>query len=134
MRKRQWFLGSLSAVVVVSIGVGLYLIGSPTEARLLKTDERRISDLKQVRAAIIRYHRDHQRFPADLNALEIQSEERLPVRDAEMGSYGFQVIDSLSFQLCAEFSRPSRQQQGRWAHDAGAQCFLHSVEEIRAVR
>lgn len=127
MHKRLFF-GILSGVVVLVLGVGLFLVGSPEEARLKKIDERRIGDLKRLESAVLSYHRKHDRLPQNLDEVAEQSESTLPLRDAQHGPYPYEVVDSTSFKVCAAFHFPSSEQQGHWAHASGEQCFTQVVD------
>ena len=57
------------AVVVVSVGTGLYLLGSPAEERARRMDARRITDLQAISAAADLYWTRHDSLPMSLDEL-----------------------------------------------------------------
>jgi hypothetical protein len=120
-----------SATVVVAVLAGLYLSGSPGEQRLLRLDERRVSDMLQLSYDISRYWEQSGRLPPELAALvDGQRLRRLPTDPQTELAYRYEIADMDSYRLCAEFSRPSIQAapEDFWAHQAGTQCFELNVE------
>jgi hypothetical protein len=115
-----------SVTVVAAVLAGLYLVGSPGEQRLLRLDERRISDMRELAWSIKGYWEQSRRLPPELAALvDGQRVRSVPV-DPQTGlAYTYETVDRDSYRLCAEFSKASLTAATRdfWAHQAGAQCF-----------
>jgi hypothetical protein len=115
-----------SAVVLAAVGAGLYVAGAPSEARLMRLDEQRVLDLRSLAGAIELYRNAEGELPRSLaDTVKPQRVWRLPV-DPETGDpYEYEVIDTRSYRLCAQFARRSRDSPGMsfWKHDAGMQCF-----------
>ena len=115
-----------SATVIIAVLAGLYLSGSPGEQRLLRLDERRISDLRQLSNAISSYWERAGRLPQDLAVLvDGQRLRSLPADPLTDIVYAYEITDVDSYRLCAEFSRASLQTMPEdfWAHPAGQRCF-----------
>ena len=55
--------GSIAAVVAAVVA-GLWSIGPPSEQRLRRLDERRVSDLTQLSQAVHWYHTERRALPA----------------------------------------------------------------------
>lgn len=122
-----------SAIVLIAVLAGLYLSGSPGEQRLLRLDERRVSDLLQLSYTINRYWDESTRLPADLAALVDGQRLRSVPKDPQSGTaYTYQITDMDSYRLCAEFARVSQTVTGDfWEHPAGSHCFELSATPER---
>jgi hypothetical protein len=115
-----------SVTVIIAVLAGLYLSGSPAEQRLLRLDERRVSDLLQLSSAISSYEEQSARLPAELAALVDGQRLRCVPKDPASGAaYTYEILDMDSYRLCAEFARASLQAvpEDFWAHPAGLHCF-----------
>jgi hypothetical protein len=124
-------LGAIVAIVA-AVGIGLYLVGSPGEQRLVRFDQQRISHLVQIRKSVDGYWRTHRALPArvDEDVIGITM-QRVP-RDPETGAeYEYEVSGDDAYRLCAMFSRASADYLADefWAHDAGRYCFDFEVTE-----
>lgn len=129
-------LGAAAVVVVAAVLGGLLLIGSPAEERARRLDRRRVTDLQGIRAATDLYWTRHSELPASLEALTDEPGIRIVTRDPESGEvYGYQPVDSVRYEMCASFVRPSEpiarnRETDLWAHGSGRQCFQLEAEEI----
>jgi hypothetical protein len=142
-RSRRFIAIAAVAGVIVVVGIGLFLSGSPSEARVRRLDERRLEDLRQTSYAIDGYFSRHGRLPAALDTLVREAGGSAGVRDpVTQQPYAYRSIDSTRYELCATFDRPSDDddETGRprrwpadwsWAHPAGRHCF---ALETRAKR
>jgi len=120
---------AVAAVVLAGVLVGVYLAGSPAEARLRRMDERRIADLREVHYSINVYWTRFGRLPLALDSLPPASEGSFRYRDPASGeAYIYLPSADSAYQLCADFARISSE-DGRaprddaWQHGAGRQCF-----------
>ncbi|KKT82728.1 MAG: hypothetical protein A3B99_01015 [Candidatus Yanofskybacteria bacterium RIFCSPHIGHO2_02_FULL_44_12b] len=140
-----WFV--LSAVIVAAIA-GFWVAGSPQSQRLVRFDERRVSDLQWIQGEIINYWQRKEQLPASIDSLRNDISGFIPPRDPETGSpYEYMVLDLLRFQLCAVFStsdidRNSKSGNERltvpkpvaaelnynWQHPSGRQCFEREID------
>jgi Domain of unknown function (DUF5671) len=122
------------AVLLVIAG-GLVLSGSPGHERLRQLDAQRVGDLVSLSAAINAYRHDQLALPDSLPQLLASAEPGRPgsMRDPVSGRlYEYRALDSLRYELCAEFAiadsltgRFAPQDQGSefWRHGPGHTCF-----------
>jgi hypothetical protein len=112
-------------VVAAAVVTGLSSIGKPSEQRLVRLDERRVMDLRMLAGAVNRYRGQRQQLPARAeDAIDGQVTTRLPLDPESQRAYDYRVIDAGHYELCATFSRRSREPSNDfWFHDAGQHCF-----------
>jgi hypothetical protein len=129
--QRLALIGSVAAVVAAVV-VGLFIIGSPAEQRLLRLDERRVADLAQLSSRAEFQWSQEQRLAASAAELvDGQFLTRLPTDPATREPYEYRVTGPRQFEVCATFDRPSRPDLAGdfWFHDAGHRCFVFDVTE-----
>ncbi|OGN09450.1 MAG: hypothetical protein A3C61_01255 [Candidatus Yanofskybacteria bacterium RIFCSPHIGHO2_02_FULL_39_10] len=143
---------AIVAVVLASIVAGFFIAGSPMNQRLIKMDERRVSDLQTIQWQIINYWQRKESLPVSLNDLADPISGFIVPKDSQTGQvYEYNVLGGLKFELCAVFSTTSldegvqRQAQqpkavpiaidGRssyisdvWWHDVGRVCFERTID------
>lgn len=125
------------AVVVVSVVVGLTLIRSPGEERERRVDDRRVSELRSIAAAVDLYWTREGRLPASLDELRAAQLGGLHYEDPEtLRPYGYRILGEKGYELCAEFARNPAQDRRRpqgdfWAHGAGRQCFRLEAKTVQ---
>jgi hypothetical protein len=144
-----WRIGAV-ALVVVSLVWGFSVLGSPAKARDLRFDAQKVNDLQNIQWQVISFWQQKEKLPASLAELEDPiSSNPIPV-DAESGNgYEYRVTGALSFELCAEFNRPTDERaiasdkmmassiypyegaNANWKHDAGRTCFERTVDPER---
>ena len=123
--------GVIATVAVVgAVAVGIYLLGSPSEERTLRLDDRRTADLITLAGAVDVFWTRHQRLPASLDELRSEPVGRLDLQDPSSGrSYEYRALAERSYEVCAVFERDSAARDsparadGLWAHRPGRQCF-----------
>jgi hypothetical protein len=119
----------VTAAVLVAIVIGLYLAGSPAEARLLRLDDRRVDDLRSISSALAEYRRGRGHLPPTLDSLPLAIGDAPKLRDpVTLQPYTYEVTGDSSYSLCAEFARRSpSERDGRyeaaWRHLPGHFCF-----------
>lgn len=129
LENRRLLATGVAAAVLVVVIVGLYLAGSPAEARLLRLDDRRVADLRSISWSLAEYRRAHGRLPATLDSLPMAIGDASRLRDpVSERPYAYEVTGDSSYSLCAEFARPSPSERGgrydaAWLHRAGHSCF-----------
>lgn len=125
----RWLAIATSLAVAASVLAGLYLAGSPAEARLLRLDDRRVDDLRSIMWATSEYWRSHGHLPPALDSLPLAAADHMSVRDPVTGVlYGFTATGDSTYSLCAAFARPSPSARddysdAAWRHTAGQYCF-----------
>ena len=119
-------------VVIAALGMGLWASGSPGTQREFRLDERRVSDLQGITAAIDRHFEVHRSLPPDLGALAEAPGSRLSTRDPVTGTaYEYEVVGERQFRVCASFAHDTATDTFRlaapWWHGAGRHCFDRRV-------
>ncbi len=110
LSKISIIFGSIGIVLAVAAIVYSFLIiGSPMKQRLLRLDDRRVSDLQGIQYQIINYWQQKEKLPAKFSDLSNPlTGYSLPVDpEFEKGNiYEYSVKDKLKFELCATFALP----------------------------
>jgi hypothetical protein len=130
------------AAVVIALGVvawGLFFAGTPAGQRLVRLDERRISDLRTIQQEVYniaydgadRYNGGKPNvslpnpLPATLADVAENAEYNKPtITDPETGAEYRYEVDGTDFRLCATFSTVRDQEYDIfWNHPATDHCF-----------
>ncbi len=104
--------GSLGIIIVViSIFYSFSIIGSPAKQRLLRFDDKRLSDLQSIQYQIINYWQQKEKLPENLNELSTPMSgysQPIPPEFSKGEKYEYVITDKtkLSFELCASFALP----------------------------
>jgi type II secretory pathway pseudopilin PulG len=134
------------AVIIVTfivVGAGLYVSGSPMQARRERFDTQRLNDLQQISYAVDSFSMTKQRLPADLE--ELRKGVNTPTSSYYLGStkdpktntdYEYRLKDSAgNYELCATFETDMKNTQNNspyntyplsapiWQHTATHTCF-----------
>lgn len=124
------FPGIVTAVVSVSVIAGLITAGSPTEERLRRFDDQRISHLEQIRfGAIDSFYADRGELPQTLeDARKYWSGDgSIFVDPSTQEPFEYHPTGPKTYELCATFDRPIDEDQAKrqsvWMHDEGRTCF-----------
>ena len=129
---------ALSLVVAVAavVIVGVILLDSPAQERLRRLDERRVDDLRSISAELDFYWTREETLPSSLEELSDELGVFVEMFDPESGQpYEYRVLGSNTYELCAQFSRDTAEEQGHfyrdyWSHDAGRQCFELETQDV----
>jgi hypothetical protein len=135
---------TLSLLVVVSIIVGFFIIGTPGDQRNRRFDEQRIYDLQALQSQIINYWIQKDKLPGELSLLRDDiSGFIVPTDPGTKGDYEYRIINDLSFEICATFQHVSddRDKTGKfaetmprglyqqnWSHNAERTCFERTID------
>lgn len=141
-----------SAVILISIFSGFFIIGSPNKARLQNMDGRRTSDLSMIQNEIINYWIQKEKLPGNLSELKNDISGFTPPLDpATKVPYEYKILTSLSFELCANYSLKSEKNDAsgsrgdyyptmpypyysgdpkatNWDHPDGRACFSRTID------
>jgi hypothetical protein len=131
---RAVILGFAAAIASGAIVAGLIIVGSPSEARMRRLDERRVRDLVSITRAVNAYWTRNARLPASLGQLvqtpatDVESQDPLTSQP-----YAYGVVGGTTYELCADFQANSQEEShpyfGRfWSHPAGRHCFRLDAE------
>lgn len=125
----------VTLIVAASIGMGLYIVGSPMNARLAAADRERVNDLSNLEDAIQRFRVEKHRLPKSLDELEElgYASSGLTTDPMTKLPYAYSQAKGDQFELCAEFdtdttdkvrSDPYMSQAPYQRHEAGRGCFV----------
>lgn len=113
-----------------AIAIGLIVIGSPSEFRARRFDQRRANDLASISNAIGTYRLTHESLPQKLDELQrSQQGMNYSLKDPVRRPYEYTVKDAFSYELCAEFdtatdtTTATRFSSIFETHGLGRQCF-----------
>lgn len=143
--KIKRFIYGVSGIVVVTVVAGFFVVGSPQKERLLRFDDRRVSDLQSLQSEVLFFWQSKNRLPEVLAQLEDDIRGIRAPHDPETGAeYGYEVRGPETFALCATFvkenigaSSPSgvpkpvsydRSFGANWEHPAGYFCFERTID------
>lgn len=151
-RPSKMLAGMVSAVVLGSIISGFFIIGSPSTQRKMRFDEMRVNALQNLQWEIINFWQGKNRLPESLAELKNDISGFVPPIDPETRtSYDYIVKRALEFELCADFSLKSLNNdmsgngnyapmpammsnpigmygQENWTHTEGRQCFTRTID------
>lgn len=103
-------------------------MGSPGEVRLRRLDDRRVGHVRQIAGSVALFWTVNDHLPESLGQLSEVRGAETP-SDPESGApYSHRLIDSVRYELCAEFARSTeglalRPAEQLWSHGQGLQCF-----------
>lgn len=137
-----WLLVAAGIVIAATVAAAIAVMGSPAQQRLLRLDQRRVSDLQQLQEAVEAYHREHDRLPDAVATLSSQPGVALATVDPHMATpYGYRKLAEREYALCANFAtdtaKAGRGRDGRapawiardWAHATGQACFKRKIPD-----
>ena len=137
------------AVVILAIGFGFYIAGSPANQRTVRFDERRTQDLSSLQSQLINYWQKKNELPQNLDRLANDILGIVIPKDPKTGaSYEYAKLGNLKFELCATFETSSSDQnvsgpskaipagypyypEGEmqvWQHNAERTCFQRTID------
>ncbi|MFA5830591.1 MAG: DUF5671 domain-containing protein [Candidatus Paceibacterota bacterium] len=136
------------AIVLGSIVLSFFLVGSPADQRAVRFDDQRVSDLQNTQYQIISYWQQKEVLPDTLADLTDSVSGFVPPTDPDTRmQYEYAAKGQLAFELCATFGAksidngaPDRMyavpaEKGgmgvpaeNWAHEAGRSCFERTID------
>ena len=128
---------AVTVAVTAAVIAGIYLLGSPSEERARRLDERRVQDLSGISQAIDVYWTRQSNVPSSLDQLRSETGANITVTDPLTNApYEFRLLEEGKYELCASFEGDSRESEGRfgagfWTHRAGRQCFQRGASSVR---
>ena len=128
-------LSILAGLVAVAAVVTSIWLNPPSENRARALDQKRLEGLQSTEYAISRYFNNHNALPADLRALDCETNQPIQANwhDPETNQpVEYQITGARSYRLCANFSRSSDRQEDSEGynfkkHGAGRDCFEYKV-------
>ena len=126
-------LGIVTAVVVATAALGIYIGDSPSQSRAARLDQQRVRDLRGIDRAVKDYWHENEKLPQTLEDLKDAPAQVRTVSDPVTGEmYEYRALESSNYELCAVFGTDSSKGRfgsepafagGRWAHGEGRVCF-----------
>ena len=152
-KKHNWikpFDWTVIAIVIAWIVSGFFVVGTPQSQRLVRLDERRVSDLQNIQWQIINYWQRKEVLPPDLKSLiDPIGGFTAPVDPETSEQYEYRVIGDLVFELCGVFNTSTsgevvdnqrltkpipaggyvgNELSNVWDHGAGDACFNRTID------
>ena len=140
----------VSAIILLGIIYGMFIIGSPASQRARMLDEQRINDLSSIQSQIVYTQWQNKgEVPQNLDALKDPiSGYILPTDPETKESYEYKMISKNSFELCATFKTVNLLDESgakiarpvsypymdgvineNWQHKAERTCFTRTIDE-----
>lgn len=135
---------SISLLVLTSVVLGFFIVGTPADQRKRRFDEQRVYDLQNLQSQIINHWIQKDKLPGELSILKDDISGFLVPTDPDTkGDYEYRIINDLSFELCAVFqhvsddrdktgktmeSLPRGMYQQNWSHNAERTCFERTID------
>ncbi len=142
--KLRPLLASAGIVIVVGAAtLGFVMAGSPMSARLVRLDDRRVADLREIHQAIQQMTTERKQdawvtvrpLPTSLEDVAAfrrtkQSGRELSLLDPQSGAaYEFRVTGEKSYELCGTFTAERKKTYELfWNHPAGKHCYSFNTE------
>jgi len=138
--------GVVSVVVIISIILGFFIIGTPTNQRDSRFDEQRVQNLQMLQDQIINYWTKKETLPLTLKDTEDNiSGFYVPTDPGTKQDYEYKIIDPLNFELCATFNTSNKNDkilgprtsyptypfdplQQNWNHEAERTCYTRKID------
>jgi hypothetical protein len=116
----------VSAVVLLSIIGGFFIMGSPAKQRMLRDDQNRVGDLSSIQWNVLSYYQRTGALPNALTDLKDDFNggwyEDTYIDPATEAPYEYAKLTgttSISFELCATFDLATQDLDGRGAYGRG---------------
>jgi hypothetical protein len=141
--EKQSKLFALGAAIIALVVVilGFFHIETPAEVREMRLDEQQVMDLQNIQWKVYEYYTNENTLPVSLE--EAYGEMPAPAAPEDRSAYEYSRVDDDTFELCATFAHPSRQDEYSmrpvsyakepltgaysWDHIAGDVCFERTV-------
>lgn len=135
----------VSAVVLMSIIMGFFIVGTPVEQRNRRFDEQRVQELQMLQNQVVDYWVKKQTLPPTLKSLEDNISGFVVPQDPNTKKpYEYSIVEPLKFELCANFTTSNKDFsasdnrpmyaapygtfQQNWNHEIGRICFSRTID------
>ncbi len=144
------FVGSIIVIVFAAILVGVYVVGSPNQARLKRFDEIRLGNLQMIQGELTNYWQAKKDLPTAVEELnDTLRGFALPKDPRSATEYEYVRKSAEEFVLCAVFDTASESDTlgakypvpypaaypygpfrdgGNWEHGIGRTCFERTID------
>src|SRR5262249_30863154 len=96
----------VAVLVLITIGSGVLIMGTPGQVRLYRFDDEKVQDLQTIQSQVVNYYQTKGSIPSSLSDLDDPlSEFTVPADPQGNGeAYSYQIKGPLDFALCATFN------------------------------
>jgi hypothetical protein len=136
------FISIAALIVILSVGFGFSVLGSPRTQRLMRIDENKIRDLEQVQNQITNYWSQKGRLPQTLSELNDSIGGFETPKDPDTNAdYVYQKTAVAGFKLCTTFNTDNMSdtdspypysyygiRNSNWKHSKGNVCFDRTID------
>ena len=144
---------AVGILALLTVAAGFFIIGSPTDIRMMRLDAQKESDLMNIQWQIVNYWQQKELLPENLSELaDPLSGIVIPVDPQTGERYSYAQTGARSFRLCATFNRESAstalvtrmepampvpvggsydKQNEHWQHPSGEACFDRTIDPER---
>lgn len=132
--RARWAVASAGVVSAILV-LALFHLGSPTNQRLMRLDDQRVSRLKKLRSELETHLQREGELPAALADLAAKPWASPVANDPSTAEpFGYEVVEARRYRLCATFDRaspapPTDLEQDFWTHPAGTHCYDIVVDD-----
>jgi hypothetical protein len=138
LNRNHWFGAGLLLAVVSTVIAGVLVMGPPAQQRELRLDERRVSDLREIAAAVDVYWTREGRLPSSLDELAGDDRWFADLVDPVSGAaYEYRIVSDDAYELCAvfaletgAFSERDFPVESAWIHEAGVHCYRLQAQTV----
>lgn len=150
-RKKANMVGiAVGILALVTIVGGFFIIGTPGQARLMRYDDQKVSELQSIQYQLVSYYQQKGELPQSLELLtDPLSGYTLPADPQSGAAYTYEVAGPLAFSLCASFNKETQDTKGQgsypspdmsypsvgvdenWTHGEGLVCFDRVIDPER---
>ena len=107
MRPERFAVWALAGLAVVLVGIGLYQVGSPGQARMDRRDEVRVRDLKALSGCISNMSDEsYAALPSDLTEQLGCDRPKLMIDSVTGQPFKLERLTGRYFKVCATMERP----------------------------
>jgi len=122
-------------LVIISLGLGFFMMEAPSQARHRKIDENTLDKVDSIKNNIQYYYKQTNTLPKDLDSLKINSYDYYYVKNYNTIDQDHQVqyniLENNTFELCADFYLDSKTMaqysnsyiKDIYPHNSGYECF-----------
>lgn len=142
---------AFGVLMLLTVGAGFFIIGSPSNIRDLRIDQEKRQDLMSLQWSVVNYWQQKQKLPVTINDLSDGISGYVVTHNAQTGEpYRYEATSDLSFKLCATFRRESPTTDAysdgysmakpiggggvveeNWKHGVGDTCFERTIDPER---
>jgi len=145
--------GAFIVLAFLAVVSGFFIIGSPTDIRLMRLDAQKEGDISNIQWQVVNYWQQKEELPASLADLNDPISGSVVPVDPQTGeAYEYEVTGEHSFTLCAVFNREGMKNSysgpyygyaemsvasdpaggmETWQHGVGRTCFDRAIDPER---